>query len=148
MDDYNERTAREQAVNAFLSDVPPAPAPSRPKPITKADLATVHKLRFETDNQYDGITALAGTCNYIRGQAEETAQTVYLLIDDTTPDGADVDPMLADAYRALTRAAQLLFEAQTHLYRHVNKLQADARNEMIVARVMDAIGAGKPIETE
>ena len=61
--------------------------------------------------------------NYIKGQAEETAQTVYLLIDDTTPDGANVEPMLASAYQALTRAAQLLFEAQTHLYRYVNRLE-------------------------
>lgn len=117
--------AAESKVLAFLADVPASETPSRPKRITKADLATTHKLRHNTDNRYDGITGLAGTIGYHESNAREDAQTVYLLIDDTTPDGADVPPELAQAYQALTRAAQLLFEAQTHLYRHVNRLEAE-----------------------
>lgn len=115
------------ALAAFTADVPEAP--SRPRPITKAALATTHKLRHETDHRYDGITSIAGTITYNGGNLREAAQTIYLLIDDQTPDGADVDPMLAQAYQALTRAVQLAFEAETHLYRYINRLENERRAE-------------------
>lgn len=107
----------------FLADVPATSEPSRPRPITKAELTTAHKLKHGIADRFKPITSLAGTVAYHESNAREAAQTVYLLIDDTTPEGADVDPMLANAYQALTRAAQLLFEAQTHLYRYVNRLE-------------------------
>ena len=118
MDNHNADVARAQS---FLADVPESTAPSRPRPITKEELTTAHHVKM--NNNFKPLTGLAGTMNYVRGQAEELAQTIYLHIDDTTDDGADVEPALADTYRALTRAAQLLFEAQTHMYRYINRLE-------------------------
>lgn len=103
----------------FLADVPAVP--SRPRPITKAELTTAHTIKM--NGNFKHITSLASTVNYVRGQTEEAAQTVYILIDDTTPDGDEVPAELAQAYQALARAQQLLFEAQTHLLRHVNRLE-------------------------
>jgi len=120
MDNHNADVARAQS---FLADVPESAAPNRPKRITKAELTTAHEIKLTGDIAYKPFISLAGTTSYHRGQVEELAQTIYLHIDDTTDDGADVEPALADTYRALTRAAQLLFEAQTHMYRYINRLE-------------------------
>lgn len=132
----NLEAAPDQSVAAFLADVPPAP--NRQRPITKAELTTAHHVKMNANHK--PITALASTINYIRGQAEEAAQTVYILIDDTTPDGADVPAQLADAYRALARAQQLLFEAQTHMLRFVNVLENERAYNAEMFAEHDPIG--------
>lgn len=110
------------AVNlaTFLSDLPTS-APATPLPVFKEELATTHAIKMSKRNE--PITKLAGTIAYHGSNVKEQAQTVYLLIDDITPDGAEVDPMLASTYQALTKAAQMLFEAETHLYRYANRIE-------------------------
>lgn len=117
---------------AFLADVPAPDGPIvRFKPFTRQELAT--KLSIGRDDRFKPITKLAGTTAYHASCVRETAQNVYFLIDDVTPDtgpDAAIDPTLAEAYRALMRASQLLFEAETHLYRFVNKIEtAEAASE-------------------
>lgn len=97
--------------------------PQRPQPIIKEKLTTVHKVKMSS--QFKPITDLATSVHYCEHLARENAQNVYLLIDDTTPPKAEIDPMLGQAYQALTRAAQLLFEAETHLYRYANRHEAE-----------------------
>lgn len=137
MYDHNADVARAQS---FLADVPETTSPSRPKPITKAELATVHTLKHGIGDNFKHITAIASTISYHESNTREAAQNVYLLIDDHTPDGADVEPMLAQAYQSLTKAAQLLFEAQTHILRYVNRLENGRLHQAEMFAEHDPIG--------
>lgn len=107
----------------FLADVPATDAPSAPKQIGYIPNPNQLVAISKQTGRHAAITALAVDIGYNRDFIEKNAQTVYLIIDDTAPNPADIDPVLAQAYQALTRAAQLLFEAQTHLYRYATKLE-------------------------
>lgn len=118
-----DRNSLVAAAKTFFDDVPPTSEPKRQPRVTKETLATAHTIKHQTGERYKAITGLAGTIGYHESNVREQAQAVYMLIDDTTPDDGEVDTMLASAYQALTRAAQLLFEAQTHILRYVNRLE-------------------------
>jgi len=107
--------------NAFLSDIPDTSDPQQPAPrVMKAELTTPQALN--SDQKHAPLTNLATNVRYAEGSIKDYATTVYMLIDDTTPPDGMADPMLAQAYQSLTKAAQLLFEARTHIYRYANKL--------------------------
>lgn len=107
----------------FLSDVPDTTDPQTPVPrVLKSELTTPHTL--DASAKHKPLTSLADSIEWRRKDITNSATTVYLLIDDVTPANEQVDPILAQAYQALTKAAQLLFEARTHIYRYANKLDA------------------------
>lgn len=122
----------------FFSDLPDDQPPIvKPRPILKEQLTTPDTLKLS--NATSGIVSLAKSINYRRDNVSEHAQTVYMLLDDATPQGEEIDPMLGQAYQALTRAAQLLFEAETHLYRYVNKLENQQRQAAAMREALQFI---------
>lgn len=90
------------------------------KPLYKAELASPTTLRAV--EAFTPLTEFADTLAYYEDTTREAMQTVYLLIDDQTPEDAPIDPALTSAYQALSTAAQMLFEARIHMYRYVNVL--------------------------
>lgn len=105
----------------FLADIPDTTDPQQPLPrMLKSELATPHTIKMRDRNK--PLTNLASTIEYHHDDIANQAMTVYLLIDDVTAANEQVDPILAQAYQALTKAAQLLFEARTHVFRYANKL--------------------------
>lgn len=133
------------ALASFLSDLPTT-APATPLPVLKPELTTPHAIKMEKRNE--PITKLAGTIHYHQSNVTEQAQTIYLLIDDITPDGGEVDPMLAATYQALVKAGQLLFEAETHLYRYANRLENIRLMQVQLTADDEAVDAYHTRETE
>lgn len=131
-------------LNNFLNDLPDDQPPIvKPRPILKEQLTTAHILKM--NDNFKSITSLATSITYCQHLAREHAQTVYVLIDDATPQGEEIDPMLGQSYQALTRAAQLLFEAETHLYRFANKLENERyiiEEQQKINQMLDALANG------
>lgn len=107
--------------NDFLADVPDTTDPQQPVPhLRKSELTTPHTVG--QSNAGKPLMQLASSIEYRRGNVIDDAATIYLLIDEVTPANDAVDPILTQAYLALTKAAQLLQEARMHVYRYANRL--------------------------
>lgn len=91
-------------------------------PVLKEKLATPHTVQHNEGEYKRPILDLMRTLRYHTSNVNESAQTVYMLIDDITPAGGTVNSKLVEAYQTITRAKRLLDEAETHLLRYANEL--------------------------
>jgi len=105
----------------FLADVPDTNAPQvRVPDVLKRDLVTPDTIDAKKEHQ--ALTSLANSIEFQEWQVRDYAASVYMLIDGVTRDDDLVDPILAQTYQALVKAAQLLSEGRMHIYRYANKL--------------------------